>query len=133
MEWTNDLSVGVQQIDDQHKELIKRANAFLTSMTNNASNAEVLSILDFLGAYVKTHFQDEENLQRRYGYPEFAEHKKIHDDFMVTVGKIRGDIAEFGFTPVTSSLVSSTLTNWLMLHIGRKDKAVGEYIRKTAR
>ncbi|MGE5495933.1 MAG: bacteriohemerythrin [Burkholderiales bacterium] len=128
MEWTQDLSVGVEQIDSQHKELIARVNSFFDAMKNGSSDKRVFEMLDFLESYVASHFKDEEALQVRYGYPGYAAHKKLHEDFKATVKNLRKEI-EKGFTPATQSMVGMTLTNWLLLHITKEDKALGKYIR----
>ncbi len=128
MEWTPDLSVGVEQIDNQHKELISRMNAFFDSMSTD-SQAKVMEMLGFLEDYVITHFKAEEALQLRYNYPGYAAHRKLHQAFMADVRQLSENIINGGFTVATRSLVGSTLTNWLMLHIRKEDKAVGAFIR----
>lgn len=129
MDWTADLSVGVEAIDNQHKELIRRMNNFFQSMEGD-SREKVLEMLSFLGEYVVTHFRDEEALQVRYNYPGYAEHRKLHQDFMKDVGEMTADIKKNGFTVATKAMVGMTLTSWLTLHIRRADKAVGDYIRR---
>jgi hemerythrin len=128
MDWTPDLSVGVEQIDNQHKELIRRMNAFFESM-NTDNQAKVMEMLGFLGDYVVSHFRDEEALQIKHNYPGYAAHRKLHQAFMADVKQLSDDISKGGFTVATKSLVGSTLTNWLMLHIRKEDKAVGAFIR----
>ncbi len=128
MEWTPDLSIEVEAIDDQHKELIRRMNVFFESMEGD-SQQKVLDMLAFLGDYVVTHFRDEEALQVKHHYPLYTEHKKLHDDFMKDVQALSKDIKENGFTVATRALVGAKLTNWLSLHIRKADKAVGEFIR----
>lgn len=128
MQWTNDLSVGVEAIDNQHKELIRRMNSFFDSM-NTDNQGKVLEMLAFLSDYVVRHFKDEEALQIKYNYPGYSDHRKIHQDFMKDVQRMKDDINSHGFTVATKSLVGLTLTNWLTLHINREDKAVGRYVR----
>ncbi len=81
MEWTNELSVGVEAIDNQHKELIHRLNTFYDSLSTD-SQAKVMEMLAFLSDYVVSHFRDEEALQVRYNYPGYVDHRKLHQAFM---------------------------------------------------
>ncbi len=129
MEWTQDLSVGVKQIDDQHKELISRMNGFFDVMRSGNKEHEILKMLDFLADYVVTHFRDEEQLQLSSGYPKYEEHRQLHKEFIADVTKMRADLEKGGFTVATGSLISSTLIAWLTLHIRKADKEVGMYIR----
>lgn len=128
MEWTPDLTVGVQMIDEQHKELIRRMNAFFDAMKHGDKQQKVLEILDFLEQYVVSHFSDEEKLQLSSGYPLYREHKKLHTDFIADVKQIRTDIETRGFTAATASLVGSTLVSWLTLHIKKTDKGLGAHM-----
>lgn len=128
MEWTQDLSVGVKEIDAQHKELIRRINSFFDVMKSGGKEQEILKMLDFLAEYVVSHFNDEEKLQLSSGYPKYKEHKKLHTDFIADVKKIRSDIENVGFTVATSMVVGSTLVSWLTLHIRKVDKELGAYI-----
>ena len=129
MEWTQDLSVGVKAIDDQHKELINRMNSFFDVMKGGNKEQEIMKMLDFLADYVVTHFRDEESLQRSSGYPKYQEHRQLHKEFLDDVTKMRTDLEQNGFTVATGSLISSTLIAWLTLHIRKADKEVGMYIR----
>lgn len=128
MEWTQELSVGVKEIDDQHKELISRVNAFFEAMKNDGKNSQVIEMLSFLESYVVTHFRDEEAIQVRYNYPNYITHRQIHNDFMKNVKALREQI-ENGFTVATASMVGMTLASWLVLHISKEDKAIGAHIR----
>ncbi len=128
MEWTQDLSVGVTQIDNQHKELIARVNAFQESVKNGSGKEKVLDVVKFLESYVVSHFKDEEALQVRYNYPGYAAHKKLHQDFIQQVKYMHNEL-EKGFTAATQSMVGITVSSWLLMHINREDKALGAYLR----
>ena len=129
MEWAENLSVGVDSIDGQHKELIKKTNEFTQAMKAGSGKQEVLKIMDFLAQYVVTHFRDEEALQIRSNYPKYQEHRKIHMDFIADVERMRKEIEGSGMTVATNLMVGSTLSNWLITHITRHDRELGAYIR----
>ena len=128
MEWTPDLRVGVDMIDEQHKELIARMNAFFDSMNHADKQQKVLEMLAFLEEYVVQHFSEEEKLQLSSGYPLYREHKKLHTDFIADIKKIKSDIETIGFTVATAAVVGSTLVSWLTLHIKKVDKGLGAHI-----
>ncbi len=127
MEWTPDLAVGVEPIDEQHKELIRRIDNFYKSVQKD-DREKVLEMLAFMSDYVTTHFREEEALQRKYNYPEYAAHCQLHLTFEKDVHQLEEDIKK-NFTVATKSLVGMTLMNWFMLHIQRVDKKLGEFIR----
>lgn len=130
MEWTDSLSVGVEAIDSQHKELIDRVNRFYAALKSENGKAETLKVLDFLSRYVVTHFKDEESLQVKYSYPRYAEHRRMHMDFMETVKGVRGDIEKSGVTTASSAMIAMTVSNWLVNHISLQDRDIGRHIRQ---
>lgn len=132
MEWSDSLSIGVPEIDEQHKELVRRVNAFYATLRTESSKAETLKMLDFLASYVVTHFRDEEAIQVRTNYPNYADHKQIHADFIKSVGEMRDDISKNGITSISSSVIAMTLSNWLVNHIGQQDRDIGRHIRGVA-
>ena len=44
IKWTQNLSVGVREIDDQHKELFKRINEMIYTMTQNNVKHEIMKV-----------------------------------------------------------------------------------------
>jgi len=128
MEWTQELSVGVAAIDEQHKELIRRMNVLFESIDANKAKEEVLKVLDFLEKYVINHFADEEKLQVRVQYPRYPEHRQMHQEFIKNIQKISNEIKNDGFTVITKTLIASTLVTWLITHISKQDKDIGKYV-----
>lgn len=130
MEWSDNLSVGVDTIDNQHKELINRVNAFYAALRKENSKEETLKVLDFLSSYMVRHFKDEEAIQVKYNYPKYAEHRKIHKEFIETVKGVTADLEANGVTTAASTMIAMTVTNWLVNHISIQDKDIGRHIRE---
>ena len=128
MEWSDNLSVGVEEIDEQHKELIHRVNEFYTAIKQNKTREEALRILKYLASYVVVHFADEERLQLMYNYPGYLEHKKIHTDFIKTVRELSASVEQEGVNSMTFLSIGATLSNWLVTHISQQDKKIGAHL-----
>ena len=79
--WKENLSVGVNEIDNQHKELFNRINNLLDACTRGKGSEEIKRTLNFLSDYVISHFGTEENLMVRYNYPDYTSHKEKHEKF----------------------------------------------------
>ncbi len=73
LEWTPDLSVGVEEIDEQHRELFRRAERLIATL-RCGDRGEVLPLLAYLDEYVAHHFSAEERLMREVRYPALEEH-----------------------------------------------------------
>ena len=70
MGWTEDLSVGVDVIDQQHKIWFEKANQLFDAGKNGKAKEFIAQMLDFLDEYTKMHFRDEENAYRGAGKAE---------------------------------------------------------------
>jgi hemerythrin len=119
--WRDDLSIGVDQIDNQHKELIKRIDGLFEACNNGKGKEEVLKVIDYLGEYVVTHFSDEEVLQKKYGYPEYNNHKQMHTQFVKDFGVLKGNLDKEGVTPGLIIKMNKLLIDWLLTHIKKAD------------
>ena len=72
LQWTKALSVGISEIDDQHKELFGRINKMLNIIVESSEIDETGKVIDFLDEYVVSHFATEEGLMKRFDYPIYS-------------------------------------------------------------
>ncbi|MBI2353551.1 MAG: hemerythrin family protein [Deltaproteobacteria bacterium] len=130
VEWQEYLSVGVEEIDRQHKLLIEKYNAFFTAYSEGRATEEVIRLLGFLEEYVMLHFADEERLQQRIGFPDYQKHRQQHQELARRVAELKERLESQGTDP---GLVASTgllLTGWLIEHISVMDRAIGRFVRE---
>lgn len=127
--WTEELSVGVETIDSQHRELFRAFNSLLRG-SEQASPAEAPFLLGFLEDYVVNHFGMEELYMRRFSYPGYPEHKNEHIAFIEQFYDLRDDFDAAGSNAVNADRLGRFLGDWLVNHIGKVDRALGEFIRK---
>jgi hemerythrin len=113
--WTEDLSVGLQEIDEQHKILINLINRlFNEAILKRADKAIIAEIIDELIQYTIVHFTVEESLFRIFDYPEGEDHQIHHDQLKKEVIKFRKKFAEG--TPIDIELMGF-LKKWITQHI----------------
>jgi len=129
LQWTPELSVGVAEIDRQHQELYKQANALLDAMSKGKGKAEVQFVVQFLGDYVKKHFEAEEILMRKYHYTGIASHKIQHAGFIRLYEEARRQIDFEGATPTLTLQLQRQLGDWLVNHIGKVDQTLGAFLQ----
>lgn len=126
--WSDDLTVGIEEIDNQHRALFQQMERLLDACMEGREREEVLGMLDFLDRYVVTHFATEEGLQRRYGYPGSEGHRKEHGEFMDRLRRFREELK--GGPPSRDFVlrVNQTLIDWLKAHILVLDMEAGSFI-----
>ncbi len=81
IQWDESFSVGVVQMDRQHKRIIDMINQLLRDPAANVSSETVSEILTKITKYSQEHFATEEEILEQHGYPELSSHKKAHRAF----------------------------------------------------
>jgi len=69
LQWTDALSVGIEQIDCQHKQWIAHFNAAVDAMGAKLGTDHIIKDLGFLVDYTETHFAAEEGYMTAAKYP----------------------------------------------------------------
>ena len=122
IEWTDDLSVGIELIDDQHKTWIKHYNHAAEAIQANHEVAQITRSLEFFSDYTETHFSTEEQAMAECNYPGLEEHKAKHDALRKTLAAMTEEFIEDGATYLLAESVETLLGNWLIKHIQEVDK-----------
>ena len=127
--WTQDLSVGVSKIDEQHKIWFDKANQLFEAGKEGKTKEYIVQMLDFLDDYTKQHFRDEEQYMLSIKYPEIDLQKKAHADFIQELAKIRSDYQNSGGNISLIINANQMIINWLTSHISSMDKKIGIYAK----
>lgn len=120
IQWDQKLSVGIAQIDMQHKKLVSMINEMYQAMSEGKGNDVMGKVLNDLVTYTRTHFATEEKLMQSNAYPDFAAHKAVHDKLTAQVGQMQTDF-QAGKVAL-STKVTSFLKDWLVKHIMGTDQ-----------
>ncbi len=126
---TPELMTGNATIDSQHKTLIDAINKLFDACAQGKGRAEAVGAAQFLLQYTNTHFSDEEKLQLKNKYPDYANHKKYHEYFKGVVKNLADKLQKEGATVATVAELNSTLAGWLINHIKVEDKKVAKHIK----
>jgi hemerythrin len=130
VEWQESFSVGVEEIDRQHKLLFDKYNAFFTAYSEGRSDEEVIRLLSFLEEYVAVHFADEERLQRLIGFPDFQKHLNQHRELTRKVAELKERFQNQGPDPGLITSTGLLMTGWLIEHISVMDRAIGRFMKE---
>lgn len=127
LEWTQDLAVGIRQIDLQHQELIGIINE-LDRAQGEASQARALEeVLPRLSSYVLFHFGTEEAMMDRLPGPPpcVAKHFQEHQRFAGEVAALRDQKP----SPAELAAFVDYLKRWIVEHIMKTDREMAAYLR----
>jgi hemerythrin len=125
--WTPSLAVGIEEIDAQHKELFRAADAFLTSV-ESATPTKVSALLAYLRSYANTHFSEEEGWMREFSFPEFGAHKAQHERFLRDLDELASEHRRRDGPGLEPMRVAAWLGRWLIDHVSASDTGLARFI-----
>lgn len=118
--WSDDLSVNVKEIDEQHKAFLGILNNLYKIMMEPESASGVKDILRQLEAYADFHFATEEKYFDKFNYELAAEHKEEHRKLIAKVKEFLKRVDVEGDRVVLELL--DFLGDWLVGHLSEQDK-----------
>ncbi len=124
--WTDKYSVGVEEIDAQHQQLIAIVNALHDALVAGSGKDSLGKILDELVDYTAYHFDAEEKLMKLHGYDEHIKHVVKHKDLIRTAVELQSTV-KTGATVLTLSAMDF-LRYWLTHHILGSDMPLGRFL-----
>ncbi len=124
--WNDGLDIGVAQINEDHKNLIRIANDFLMACYDGHGSQAIVETMDELFVYTFYHFGREEALMAEHHYPALGEHHELHAVFIRWVTEMRDKVA--GEEDKLSIDVLQFLEDWLVRHISIEDKKIARFL-----
>ena len=128
-QWDSSLETGYAKVDNQHKQLVAAVNNLMDASQNGKGDHAVMETLEFLTGYAVKHFMDEEELQVQFNYPDYLNHKRIHEDFKRKVGEFVGKVQKEGPTQEVIGEVSTEIGAWLLNHIKGDDFRMATFVK----
>jgi hemerythrin-like metal-binding protein len=120
-QWNNSLSIGIEAIDNQHKELLARFDKLITCCDEGHGAEDIRQALVFLQEYVFTHFNDEEALMRLHRYSGYDEQRAQHEHCKEWISVLRNEISGNEIPARHLTETPHQLRNWFLNHITTVD------------
>jgi len=124
--WKDEYILGIDIIDEQHKELFRiarDAQALLKNDFYTDKYDHVVKLIEELKTYAVFHFQTEEEYMMKIGYKKLFSHKVIHTDFVEKVKKINLEAMDENQEEYLSSIIMFVV-DWIEQHILGTDKQI---------
>ncbi|WP_055668240.1 bacteriohemerythrin [Desnuesiella massiliensis] len=126
IKWKDEYSIGVDRIDDEHKQLVKIANKAYEVLNNDFYTDKydkIVEILKELEDYTVFHFNDEEDYMQQVGYKKFFSHKIEHEEFIQKIKNVDLNKMDYNQDKYLLEIVNF-IVDWLVKHILEKDKLI---------
>lgn len=126
--WKEEMSVGVAQLDDDHKGLIAILNRLGTALHEEAESRVAMTLgFRALSQYMRVHFAREEYAMKAADYPGFEAHHPQHVDFIEEMTDMAARFESGSADDLLEDLVLY-LRDWLINHIMVEDMAYKPFL-----
>ena len=110
--------IGIQEIDEQHAQLVACLDRLELWVGKGQGFAAALDALTSLNDYVEKHFAFEEELLRRHGYQKLDEHIERHRQISTELARLTRQVLDGG--DIDDDLLD-LIRKWIITHIGVED------------
>ena len=117
--WTEDFSVGVAEMDRQHKKLVAMLNRLIAEPEARTNSDTISDLLSGMINYAREHFRDEEALMSEYSYPFKDRQTEQHTAFTKKVVDFCSAV-DVG-VDIVPQVMAEYLKDWLIHHILEQD------------
>ncbi len=136
--WNDDYNLGIQEIDDQHKQLFGMINRLCVALAEDGNPRTFMGkgvqdniteeILGEMTEYASTHFFVEEKYFQKFQYEKTQEHMAQHELFRLKVDSLKTELANGKESVALETL--AYLSNWFVEHILHFDREYVECFHK---
>jgi len=125
MKWRKEFSVGIEEIDDQHKVLADCVTLIEHTVIGRERWSAVHSALIRTADFARIHFAVEESLMRIHAYHGLEQHIVEHRRFSNTLEKLQVK----SLTTDVSEEMIAFLRGWLEQHVPTHDQPYAAHFR----
>ena len=129
IEWRKEFSVGVAEVDHEHRELVAMINALHDAIGAGAGRDECINALGEIFSQISAHFALEEKFMRESRYMAYAEHKEDHEILLDDLRDIMDQVEDDG--SYNEKRLSKDLSFWFSEHFRTHDARLHSHAQKT--
>lgn len=126
--WDDALLLGVEDVDNQHKQLVKIANSLLDAISSDQGKEALGKAVSWFREYTVFHFNAEEEFMESVGYPKRGEHAQQHMELKEKVKTLQQML--YRKENIAVSEVKQLLYEWLVGHILDSDMDIARYLNE---
>lgn len=119
MQWKPEYSVGVESMDDEHREMINLINDTYDKLESDPDAGQIEQCLGDIFSTISMHFALEERLMRKNNYAEYQAHKNDHEELLDQIRDLMDDFA--ADTSSGAVKLEQSLSDWFAGHFSTFD------------
>jgi hemerythrin len=128
--WKPEYSVDVDEIDNQHKELLNLVNDALSHCTGDleAEKRFFFRIMKKVPEYMQNHFSSEEEKLEKNRYPKLVDHRTEHENMIRQVTALIDEVLSGKKEPELYA-ITLFIRDWILNHIPNFDRPSADFFR----
>ncbi len=126
--WSDFLSVGIAEMDDEHRQFIARVNALNKAIIDSEDKAAVTRAMNSMLVEAERHFKHEEKLMAEWKFPDAAAHCAKHAELTAQFRRVMQEIAQLDISFVWA-LKGLHLKQLLVEHLLKEDMKYRDFLR----
>lgn len=127
MEWQKRFEVGHEKIDLEHHVFFDLVQSVARSVTEGTSRDKTRRLIAETVKYAEFHFLSEENIMIDIGYPDFQDHRRVHQLLLATLQHF---IISFETGDSNIENLADFLTEWFIAHTTTEDLKITTYLNQ---
>ena len=119
LQWKPEFSVGIESIDDEHRDMIRLINDIYAKLDAHADPVQIDECLGDIFSAISMHFALEERMMKNCGHESYDAHKEDHEELL---DQIRDLMDEFVADPAAGATqLEHRLSDWFSKHFSTHD------------
>ena len=119
LQWREEFSVGFEEVDHEHRELIELISSLQEDLGKGADTELVIDVLGEIYAQIAAHFALEEKMMRQTHYPSLADHKEDHETLLDDLRDMMDEVEDDGI--LDEAQLTDDLDRWFSDHFKTHD------------
>jgi hemerythrin len=120
IDWQDEFEIGIEPVDDDHKELVDLINAIHEELIGAKASDRLQRFFHQLHTAISEHFALEERIMGGLGYDDVDAHKTDHEQLLNEIQGIMERQARGGYAGSETDL-AHRLRAWFMDHFSAMD------------
>ena len=125
-QWDDSLLIGIEAIDEQHRQLFDIMEKVRGLIPTDSDNREVGGLFKEMITLTQAHFRDEEQLMEEMRFPDRERHKRLHRDISARIVAMLEKLKageDFGAEDLLEFI-----EKWQVEHVQSEDARIGRAV-----
>jgi hemerythrin-like metal-binding protein/PAS domain S-box-containing protein len=127
LDWVDAFELGVDEMDEQHKQLIQLINVVYSSIKQDKNKKEIKENIRSFVDFASYHFGNEEHYFEQFGFEWSLEHTQEHKAFIKEIVQFQSDYAGNKLKFLDEIMIF--IKKWLFSHFSVTDKKYVELFK----